>query len=320
MPPVLPTSLLRLIPLLPLAGFLLAIVLGRARNVVKIVAPACVGAALAVSIVAVLRVVAAPEGARLLDDVYVWIQAGAFRADVAFRIDALSAVMTLIVTGVGFLIHVYSVGYMEHDDGLPRFFAYLNLFMFAMLLLVLADNLLVLFVGWEGVGLCSYLLIGFWYEKDENAAAGKKAFIVNRIGDVGFVLGLLLLAWTHGRRDDHQPRRRPHRVARRRPLRRDRDRDRAAPPPRRHRQVGAAAALRLAPRRHGRPDAGLGADPRRDHGDRGHLHDRAPARRLRGEPRRARGGRRRSAPRPRSSRRRSPSSRPTSRRCSPTRP
>jgi len=144
----------------------------------------------------VWHLLALPAGARLVDDVYVWIEAPPFRADVAFRLDALSAVMTLIVTGVGFLIHVYSVGYMEHDESVPRFFAYLNLFMFSMLLLVLADNLVVLFVGWEGVGLCSYLLIGFWYEKEENAAAGKKAFIVNRIGDVGMVLGLLLLAWT----------------------------------------------------------------------------------------------------------------------------
>ncbi len=104
--------------------------------------------------------------------------------------------MVLIVTGVGFLIHVYSVGYMGHDHDCARFFAYLNLFMFSMLLLVLGDNLLVLFVGWEGVGLCSYLLIGFWYEKDENAAAGKKAFIVNRVGDMGFVLGLFLLTWS----------------------------------------------------------------------------------------------------------------------------
>ncbi len=191
-----PTSTLWLIPALPLAGFGLAVVCGRARRLVTIAAPLAVGAAFALALAAVLALARAPEGARLVDHVYPWITAGAFHADVAFRVDALSAVMVLIVTGVGFLIHVYSVGYMAHDESLPRFFAYLNLFMFAMLLLVLADNLLVLFVGWEGVGLCSYLLIGFWYEKDENAAAGKKAFIVNRIGDMGFVLGLLLLAWS----------------------------------------------------------------------------------------------------------------------------
>ena len=195
------TSTLWLIPALPLAGFLLAVVAGGARRLVTIAAPAAVGAAFAIALAAVLTLMRAPAGARLVDVAYPWIVAGPFHADVAFRVDALSAVMVLIVTGVGFLIHVYSVGYMAHDESLPRFFAYLNLFMFAMLLLVLADNLLVLFVGWEGVGLCSYLLIGFWYEKDENAAAGKKAFVENRIGDMGFVLGLLLLAWstaTHG--------------------------------------------------------------------------------------------------------------------------
>jgi NADH-quinone oxidoreductase subunit L len=194
---VISSSMLRLIPALPLAGFLLAITLGQTRRrLVTIVAPLAVAASFAMAVAAVLRLSAAPAGARLVDRVYPWIVAGPFSADVAFRIDALAAVMVLIVTGVGFLIHVYSVGYMAHDDSLPRFFAYLNLFMFAMLLLVLADNLLVLFVGWEGVGLCSYLLIGFWYEKEENAAAGMKAFVVNRIGDFGFVLGLLLLAWS----------------------------------------------------------------------------------------------------------------------------
>jgi NADH-quinone oxidoreductase subunit L len=113
--------------------------------------------------------------------------------DVAFLLDPLSAVMILVVTGVGFLIHVYSTGYMAHDASFRRFFLYLNLFMFAMLTLVLADNFLLMFVGWEGVGLCSYLLIGFWYERPAAAEAGKKAFIVNRIGDFGFILGMFIL-------------------------------------------------------------------------------------------------------------------------------
>src|SRR6185295_12915233 len=195
--PVIASTTLRLIPALPLVGFLVAVFAGaRARRLVTLVAPGVVGVAFVLAVAAVVRLAGAPAGARLDDHVYRWIAAGPFAADVAFRIDALSAVMVLVVTGVGFLIHVYSVGYMGHDESLPRFFAYLNLFMFAMLLLVLADNLVLLFVGWEGVGLCSYLLIGFWWEKDENAASGKKAFIVNRVGDVGFVLGLLLLAWT----------------------------------------------------------------------------------------------------------------------------
>jgi NADH-quinone oxidoreductase subunit L len=118
---------------------------------------------------------------------------GDFSARVSFLLDPLSAVMSLVVTGVGFLIHVYSVGYMGHDPSFRRFFVYMNLFMFAMLTLVLADNFLLMFVGWEGVGLCSYLLIGFWYERPSAAEAGKKAFIVNRIGDFGFILGMLLL-------------------------------------------------------------------------------------------------------------------------------
>jgi len=117
---------------------------------------------------------------------------------VAYQIDQLSILMTLIVTGVGLLIHIYSIGYMHNDSGFWRFFAYMNLFIFAMLNLVLADNFLLMFLGWEGVGLCSYLLIGFWYEKKSTGDAAKKAFIVNRIGDFGFLLGMLLLFTTFG--------------------------------------------------------------------------------------------------------------------------
>src|SRR5205085_5110405 len=122
-----------------------------------------------------------------------WIWAGAFQAPFGFYLDQLSTVMMLIVTGVGFLIHVYSVGYMAHEGGYYRFFSYLNLFMFFMLTLVLANNYLLMFVGWEGVGLASYLLIGFFFLKDSAANAGKKAFIVNRIGDFAFLLGMFLL-------------------------------------------------------------------------------------------------------------------------------
>ncbi|MBI5490775.1 MAG: NADH-quinone oxidoreductase subunit L [Deltaproteobacteria bacterium] len=124
-----------------------------------------------------------------------WLHVGWLDADVAFTMDRLSGVMCLVVTFVGSLIHVYSIGYMRGDPGYWRFFAYLNLFMFAMLTLVLADNFLLMFVGWEGVGLCSYLLISFWYRDKEKAVAGMKAFVVNRIGDAGFVLGLFLLFW-----------------------------------------------------------------------------------------------------------------------------
>ena len=139
----------------------------------------------------------------LFDELYTWIGSphiGApFNAELAFLFDPLSAVMVLVVTGVGSLIHIYSVAYMDDDHrddrGFQRFFCYLNLFTFSMLMLVLGDNLLVLFVGWEGVGLCSYLLIGFWYLEDHNAACGQKAFVVNRIGDFGFLLGIFLLFW-----------------------------------------------------------------------------------------------------------------------------
>ena len=116
-----------------------------------------------------------------------------FQADWGFLLDPLSSVMILVVTGVGFLIHVYSTGYMAHDNGYYRFFGYLNLFVFFMLMLVLANNYTLLFVGWEGVGLCSYLLIGFYFHKKSAADAGKKAFMVNRVGDAGFILGMLLM-------------------------------------------------------------------------------------------------------------------------------
>ncbi|MDA0747414.1 MAG: NADH-quinone oxidoreductase subunit L [bacterium] len=132
-------------------------------------------------------------GAELDENVYEWIGAGAFKASVGFKVDALSTIMILTVTTISFFIHVYSFGYMHDDPGFARFFTYLNLFVFSMLLLVLANNYLLMFVGWEGVGLCSYLLIGFWYEKKSAADAGKKAFIVNRIGDFGFLIGIFLM-------------------------------------------------------------------------------------------------------------------------------
>src|SRR5580704_17359442 len=122
-----------------------------------------------------------------------WMQTSAFQADFAFLLDPLTLVMLLVVTGVGFLIHIYSVGYMAHEEGYWRFFASLNLFMFFMLTLVLAENFLIMFVGWEGVGLASYLLVGFYYLKESAADAGKKAFLLNRVGDVGFLLAMFLM-------------------------------------------------------------------------------------------------------------------------------
>ena len=191
---VTPSALLRWIVLLPALGVVFHLTAGqRAPGAVKVVGPAVLGGAFLVALQAVLQLHGLGDHGVLRDHLFTWIAAGPFQVEAALRLDALSAVMALVVTGIGFLIHVYSVGYMHHDPGFTRYFTYLNLFITAMLILVLADNLLLLFVGWEGVGLCSYLLIGFWYDKNENADAGKKAFLVNRIGDAGFLLGLFLL-------------------------------------------------------------------------------------------------------------------------------
>ena len=130
--------------------------------------------------------------------IYQWVTSGDFQAAMGFLLDPLSAVMILVVTGVGLLIHIYSIGYMHGDEGFQRYFAYLNLFIFSMLLLVMGNNFLLMFLGWEGVGLCSYLLIGFWFTRQAAADAGKKAFIVNRIGDFGFILGVFLIFVTFG--------------------------------------------------------------------------------------------------------------------------
>jgi NADH-quinone oxidoreductase subunit L len=199
---------LRWIPLLPL---LVASVHGVMIGVVRRTAPrwlvialscGAVGMAFLISLYAFIALAGLPDGQRVLvDRLYTWFGAGAgdarFSAEMALRLDPLSAVMTLVVTGVGFLIHVYSIGYMDDDHredrGFQRFFCYLNLFTFSMLVLVMADNLVLMFLGWEGVGLCSYLLIGFWYSDRFNAYCGSKAFIVNRVGDFGFLIGIFLL-------------------------------------------------------------------------------------------------------------------------------
>ena len=145
-----------------------------------------------------------PEERALQFAIFPWIHVGFLQIDFSLWLDPLSAVLLLVVTNVGFLIHLYSVGYMKGDPGYYRYFAYLNLFIFSMLCLVLGENLLVLFLGWEGVGLCSYLLIGFWFEDRANAKAGKKAFVVNRVGDFGFMLGMLLLWVVFGTLEPHQ--------------------------------------------------------------------------------------------------------------------
>jgi NADH-quinone oxidoreductase subunit L len=185
---------LSLIVLLPLAGFLLNGLVGArvGRGFVSAVGCGLPLAAFALAVAAVLRLEAG-GGAPLVEVAYRWATIGTSQFEIAFWFDRLSAVMTLIVTGIGSLIHVYSTGYMKDDPAYARYFAYLNLFLFFMLLLVLGRSLLVCFVGWEGVGLASYLLIGFWFEDPEKARAGKKAFITNRVGDAGFLLGMFLL-------------------------------------------------------------------------------------------------------------------------------
>jgi NADH-quinone oxidoreductase subunit L len=182
-----------LVPMLPLGGAAINGFLGRrsSKKAITTIALAFCGAAfvLALFLAAGFSSASAPYYCDLAH----WIRSGGFQVDFSFYLDQLSLVMLLVVTGVGFLIHIYSVGYMWDDDGYYRFMSYLNLFMFFMLTLVLAKNYLVMFIGWEGVGLASYLLIGFWFTKDSAAAAGKKAFIVNRIGDFGFLIALFLI-------------------------------------------------------------------------------------------------------------------------------
>jgi NADH-quinone oxidoreductase subunit L len=198
---------IRWIPLLPLIGFAINGLGARANlspaQTQRVHWVACLApfASFIIAVLAFLKLLSLPtEGRLLVDTLYTWIGSGDFAARLSFQIDPLSSVMSLVVTGVGFLIHVYSIGYMHGDRGYSRYFAYLNLFMAMMLVLVLGDNLLLLFLGWEGVGLCSYFLIGFWYEDPEKAYAGLKAFVVNRIGDFGFLLGIFLLFWGLGQK------------------------------------------------------------------------------------------------------------------------
>jgi NADH-quinone oxidoreductase subunit L len=195
-------TLILLIPALPIAGFVFAALFGRrlqsrfGRNAASLVPVVLVVAAwlCAMAVVPAALQHQEPFGEHGLDiTLWQWIPAGAFDVDVGFHVDALTACLLIVVATIGMLVHVYSIGYMSHDPGTWRFFAYLNLFMFSMLLLVLADNFLVVFVAWELVGLSSYLLIGFWYGRRSAALASKKAFIVNRVGDVGFALGIMLI-------------------------------------------------------------------------------------------------------------------------------
>ncbi len=195
-------ALILLIPALPIAGFIFAALFGRrlqatyGRNAASLVPVVVVVVSWVAAMIVVIPALGhvEPFGEHGLNvPLWDWIPAGAFNVEIGFHVDALTACLLIVVTTIGMLVHVYSIGYMAHDPGTWRFFAYLNLFMFSMLLLVLADNFLLVFVAWELVGLSSYLLIGFWYRKRTAALASKKAFIVNRVGDVGFALGIMLI-------------------------------------------------------------------------------------------------------------------------------
>ncbi len=190
-----------LIPLFPLLGFLINGLFGKkfGKGLISFIACTTIGFSFLVALFIWKDLLALePEHRVLTQTLWDWMTVGSFHIDLAFMIDPLSMVMCLIVTGISFLIHIYSTGYMWDDESYWRYMAYLNMFVFFMCMLILGANYVVMFVGWEGVGLASYLLIGFWYQGYDNAIAGKKAFVVNRIGDFGFVLGMFLMFWTFG--------------------------------------------------------------------------------------------------------------------------
>jgi len=197
-------QLIYLVPLFPLISFIIIALLGKSlsKNITTFLAP---GSILASFIVALLLFVTQlSDNHKHIVPLLSWIHVGDFHADFSFLLDSLSIVFTLVITGVGFLIHVYSTGYMHDEKDYNRYFSYLNLFVFFMLLLVLGDNFLLMFVGWEGVGLCSYLLIGFWFRNINYSSAAKKAFVMNRIGDLGFLLGIILTFGVFGSINYHE--------------------------------------------------------------------------------------------------------------------
>jgi NADH-quinone oxidoreductase subunit L len=195
-----PVTFIRLIVALPLVGATIIFLAGSwlqktfGKRAISLIGCGVVIAAFVLAVRAFLAMISLPPDDRfMLDDLWKWFDVGGLNLDIAFWLDPLSMIMTLIITGVGGLIHIYSTGYMHEDDGYWRFFGWLNLFTFAMLVLVLGDNMWLMFVGWEGVGLCSFALIGFWYKVQANSTAGNKAFIVNRVGDLAFVIALYSL-------------------------------------------------------------------------------------------------------------------------------
>jgi len=190
------TEIFWLIPIIPALSTLILAVLGEKLPKKYISYQACgaVFVSFLISVISFIRILnVSPDNYPVVKNLFTWIKSGNFQANLSFQFDPLTAVMALVVTAVGFLIHVYSIGYMAEDRSYSRFFTLMNLFTFSMLILVMASNIVLMFVGWEGVGFCSYMLIGFWFEKHSAANAGKKAFIVNRIGDAGFLIGILFI-------------------------------------------------------------------------------------------------------------------------------
>ena len=267
------SDLVWLIPALPLAGFVLILLFGRRLGEPKAgyLATTMIGAAFVVTVGVFADLLSKPtEDRAIVVTLFEWLPVGSLHIDMAFLADPLSITMCLFVTGIGSLIHLYAIGYMHGDPKFSKFFLYLNLFAFSMLMLVLGDNLLVTFLGWEGVGTCSYFLISFWHTRESAATAGKKAFVTNRVGDFGFMLAMFLAfqavgsvsygAINHAAEGGTLSQ--TTATAHRRPA-----------VPRRHRQERPAAAVLLAARRDGGPDAGVGAHPRRDDGHRRRVPD-----------------------------------------------
>lgn len=195
------TSIILLIPAFPMLSFLVLVLFGHklSRKTAGYIGAGSVGISALLTIIAGIAFMKAlPEVLSYTATAWEWIRAGNLSADISFSLDSLSLVFSFVITFVGFLIHVYSIGFMAKDDGFTRFFAYMNLFVSSMLILVLADNILLMYLGWEGVGLCSYLLIGFWYKEPKNGYAARKAFIITRVGDTTMIIGIFILFLTFG--------------------------------------------------------------------------------------------------------------------------
>jgi len=195
------STILALIPAIPFLSFLVLALFGHklSRRVAGIIGAGSIGIiAILTFIIAIAFLRTLPEVKSYSVVVWEWINAGNLKVDISFSLDALSLVFCFVITFVGFLIHLYSIGFMAKDEGFTRFFAYMNLFVGSMLVLVLADNILLMYLGWEGVGLCSYLLIGFWYKEPQNGYAARKAFIITRIGDTAMIIGIFILFLNFG--------------------------------------------------------------------------------------------------------------------------